>query len=194
MAAMLSLIAFLSGAAALLFESLWLRQAGLMLGSSVWASSIVLAGFMTGLGLGNLLAVRWAGRLARPLRCYAWLEIVVGVTAAAVVLATPAMLPLLAPIFRGLGDAPGATNLVRLAVAFALMLLPTTAMGLGLPVLTRAISRGPQDFGRVLGHLYGWNTLGGVLGAVAGELGLIAAFGVRGAACAAASLNLLAAA
>ena len=64
MAASLSLVFFLSGAAALLFEALWLRRAGLMLGSSVWASSIVLASFMTGLAVGNALAVRWAARLA----------------------------------------------------------------------------------------------------------------------------------
>jgi spermidine synthase len=194
MTALLSLTAFLSGAAALLYESLWLRQAGLLLGSSVWASSIVLASFMTGLALGNALAVRWAPYLSRPLRWYAGLELLVAVTAAAVVLAAPALTPVCAPLFRRLAAAPGLTNLVRLAVAFGLMLLPTTAMGLGLPVLTRAVSRGHHDFGRVLGRLYGWNTLGGVLGAVAGELGLVAACGVRGTAGCAAGSNLLAAA
>ena len=236
MAASLSLVFFLSGAAALLFEALWLRRAGLMLGSSVWASSIVLASFMTGLAVGNALAVRWAARLAargesrtepfgvdsgrmqgaatqqpvpktperrrgdfyhgllaRPLRLYALLELAVGVAGTVVVLATPALTPVLAPLFRRLGDTPGLTNLLRLAVAFVLVLLPTTAMGLTLPVLTRALSRGDQDFGRVLGGLYGWNTLGGVLGAVAGELWLIAPFGLRGTAFFAAGLNLLAA-
>ena len=190
---MLSLAFFLSGAAALLFETLWLRRAGLMLGSSVWASSIVLAAFMTGLAVGNAIAVRWAARIERPLRAYALLEIGAGVAGTAVVLAMPPLAPVLAPLFRALGDMPALANIVRLAIAFALVLLPTTAMGITLPVLTRALSRGDEDFGRVLGRLYGWNTLGGVMGAVAGELWLIARFGLRGTALAAAGLNLLAA-
>ena len=44
----LCLIFFLSGAAALLFENLWFHQAGLALGNSIWASSLVLAGFKAG--------------------------------------------------------------------------------------------------------------------------------------------------
>ncbi len=164
-----------------------------MLGSSVWASSIVLAAFMTGLAIGNALAVRLTARVARPLRLYALLEVAVGVAGAAVVLATPTLTPVLAPLFCLFGDNAGFTDLLRLAIAFTLVLLPTTAMGFTLPVLTRALSRGDQDFGRVLGRLYGWNTLGGVLGAVAGELWLIAPLGLRGTAFLAAGLNLLAA-
>ena len=38
------------------------------------------------------------------------------------------------------------------------------------------------DVGRILGLLYGWNTLGAVFGAVAGELFLIKTFGLRGTA------------
>jgi len=76
----LSLIFFLSGTAALVFETVWFREAGLMLGNSVWASSLVLASFMGGLALGNGLAARYAGRARRPLRTYALLETVIGGT------------------------------------------------------------------------------------------------------------------
>ena len=193
-AATLSLAFFLSGAAALVFETLWLRQAGLMLGSTVWASSAVLAAFMAGLALGNAIAVRWAARVARTLRAYALLELGVGVAATLAVIGAPALGPALAPPFRALGGAGAATNAVRFLVAFALVLAPTTAMGMTLPVLARALSRERADFGRVLGRLYGWNTLGGVLGAVGGELWLIGPLGVRGTALAAGALNGLAAA
>jgi spermidine synthase len=67
---LLYLIFFLSGAAALLFETLWFHQAGLALGNSVWASSLVLAGFMGGLALGNGLSGALGHRLQRPLRAY----------------------------------------------------------------------------------------------------------------------------
>jgi spermidine synthase len=189
MSAVLSLVFFLSGAAALLFEGLWLRRAGLMFGSSVWASSIVLAAFMAGLAVGNALALRWAAGVTRPLRLYALLELCVGGAGTLVVLATPALTLAVSPLFRSLGDTAGLINLVRLAIAFVLVLLPTAAMGFTLPLLTRTLSRGNHDFGRVLGRLYGWNTLGGMLGAVAGELWLIAPLGVRGTALFAAGLS-----
>ena len=52
-------------------------------------------------------------------------------------------------------------NLLRVTVAFSLMLVPATAMGLTLPLLAKALTRFDVNFGRVLGRLYGWNTLGG---------------------------------
>jgi MFS family permease len=62
-----------SGAAALLFETLWFRLTGLGLGNSVWASSVVLAAFMAGLALGNALGARYGGRVERPLVLFAHL-------------------------------------------------------------------------------------------------------------------------
>jgi predicted membrane-bound spermidine synthase len=67
-------------------------------------------------------------------------------------------------------------------------------MGATLPLLVRALSASESDFGRVLGRLYGWNTLGAVAGALAGEGLLIGWFGLRGTGFAAALLNVLAAA
>src|SRR5688572_31045813 len=65
MTSAICLIFFLSGAAALLFETLWFRLAGLVFGNSVWAASLVLASFMGGLALGNTLAARYGPRLRR---------------------------------------------------------------------------------------------------------------------------------
>ena len=74
MSLLLCLLFFLSGASALTFETLWFHQAGLALGNSVWASSLVLAGFMGGLGLGNGLAAGFGDRVGGPVRAYAGLE------------------------------------------------------------------------------------------------------------------------
>ena len=52
---LLYLVAFLSGFAALAFETLWFRQAGLALGNSVWSATLVLSSFMGGLAAGNAL-------------------------------------------------------------------------------------------------------------------------------------------
>lgn len=185
------LLFFLSGVAALLFESLWFVQASLAFGNSVWASALVLAGFMGGLGIGNAAAIRFADRWRRPLFVYAILEVAVGVSGCALVWLLPFLSPMLTPLLGQIADFPTLLNGIRLATSFVLMLVPTTAMGLTLPLLVRAIHRHRSDFGRVLGDLYGWNTLGAMVGALIGELGLVAGAGIRGAAAVAGALNVL---
>jgi hypothetical protein len=66
-------------------------------------------------------------------------------------------------------------------------------MGMTLPLLARAASAWDANFGRVLGWLYGANTLGAVLGALATETVLLERFGLRGSALWAGGLNLVAA-
>src|SRR5438128_1446626 len=79
---------FLSGASALVYESLWVRLLALVFGVTVWAVSTVLACFMAGLTLGSFAAGRWADRVQRPLLWFGLAEGAVGASA----LATPLLL------------------------------------------------------------------------------------------------------
>jgi predicted membrane-bound spermidine synthase len=184
---------FVSGASALIFETLWFHQASLAFGSSVWASSLVLSGFMGGLALGSATAVRRGNRLGPPVRAYAILEAVIAVSGVALVYLLPSLGPLTTPLFRPLIEHPWILNPARLLLAFVFLLIPSTAMGLTLPLLTEALVAADPNFGRALGRLYGWNTLGAVLGAVVAETHLIGALGIRGTGLAAGSLNVMAA-
>jgi spermidine synthase len=188
----LCFVFLVSGAAALIFETLWFRQAGLALGNTVWASALVTASFMAGLGLGNGITFRWGRRVRRPLLAYAALELAVGVSGVSLVVLIPLVGEALAPLMGTLGGA--ALNALRVALSFGLLLLPSCAMGATLPLLAGALSRQDANFGRVLGRLYGWNTFGAVLGTLAADLVLVEAIGIFGAALVAASLNLAAAA
>src|SRR6185369_14052528 len=204
MGALLTAAFFASGASALVFETLWFRQAGLAFGNSIWASSLVLSAFMAGLGLGNALAAAFGRRVANPVRAYAYAEAAIALTGVGLVYLFPVVGVVLAPLFRPLLDQPWLLNPLRLLVAFVLLLVPSTAMGITLPLLITALAdrsgipsrHGPKDeggFGRVLGWLYGWNTLGAVIGVLAGETFFLGRFGVRGTALAAGGLNLAAA-
>jgi len=148
---------------------------------------------MAGLALGNALAARYGRRAGRPLVAYASLEVLVAATGVGLVFAWPALGTLLVPFFRLILGAPLALNAARLAVAFLLMLVPAAAMGATLPLLARALGPFEATFGRLLGRLYGWNTLGAVFGAVLGEVLLVGALGIRGTALFAGGLNLVAA-
>jgi predicted membrane-bound spermidine synthase len=189
---LLCAIFFLSGAAGLLFESLWFRQAGLAFGNGVWASSLVLSSFMAGLALGNVLAARWRRLGARPIAAYAALELTIAASGVGLVLLLPQLGPLLAPFLGPLLEQPALLNALRLGLAFTLLVVPATAMGATLPLLVQALEARTGSFGAALGRLYGWNTLGAMLGAVAGEAFLVAPLGVRGTALVAAGCNLVA--
>ena len=194
MFAVISLAVFVSGAAGLIFEVVWFHRASVVFGNSVWATSVVLSSFMAGLALGNALVASFGTRMRRPLWAYAGLEAIVAATGVALTMLLPVLPTLLVPLLRIAGDAPWLVNLLRFVTAFSALVVPAAAMGATLPVLTGALTRTESTFGRVLGRLYGWNTLGAVAGVVLAEVVLVARVGVTGSAWTAALLNLSAAA
>ncbi len=194
MTVFLCLAFFLSGAAALVFETLWFRQAGLMLGNSVWASSLVTAAFMAGLATGNAWAARRGRRVGRPLVAYAVLELLVAASGLGIVLGFPGLTRASAPVLSALVDRLALLNAARMTLAFVLMSIPSAAMGATLPLLVRTLAGRDAGFGRALGRLYGWNTIGAVAGALSGETVLLPLLGMRGAGLTAAALNIAAAA
>jgi len=185
---------FISGAAGLIFEIVWLYRCGLVFGSSAWATSIVLSSFMGGLALGNALVARYAHRVGRFLQTYAALEFFVALSGVTLTRALVDLTNLLAPVTRSFLDTLWLVNLVRGVAAFAVLVLPAAAMGATMPLLVGAICRWRPGFGRALGRLYGWNTLGAVTGVVGAEVVLIPHLGVMGSAWIAALLDLCAAA
>ncbi len=183
----------LSGAAGLIFQMVWFHRCGLVFGSSVASATVVLSGFMGGLAAGNLLASRAGARLRNAVRVYAALEIVVAVSGVLVTYLLPHVSMLLVPIAQRVGDASAVINAARFIIGCVLLAVPATAMGATLPVLVSALWTRYDSFGRVLGRLYGWNTIGAVVGVVLAEVVLIARAGVSGSAWIAAITNLLAA-
>ena len=187
-------ILFLSGTGALIFETLWLRLSGLAFGNSVWAAALILSSFMAGLALGNAIAASSRIRRWRPLQLYALLEVLVALLGCTIVFGLPALGELLRPLWQMLWNYQPALLGVRFIVSFLILLVPTTAMGLTLPVLIEDPMLRQTNFGSAIGFLYGSNTLGAVVGAVLGEGYLIAAFGLRGTSLAAALASCIAAA
>ena len=191
-------VLFLSGIGALIFETLWLRLSGLAFGNSVWAAALILSSFMAGLALGNAIAASSKIRRWRPLHLYAALEVFVALFGCTIVFGLPALGDLMRPLWQMLWNYQPTLLGLRFIVSFLILLVPTTAMGLTLPVLIEDAVLRKANFGRAIGLLYGSNTLGAVVGAVLGEGYLIAAFGLRGtslaaglAVCAAAGIALL---
>ena len=180
----------LSGATGLIYEVLWARMLGLVFGATTVAISAVLAAFMGGLALGSVLAARFAARIKRPVRAYAFIEIAVGLYALAV--------PFL---FRGIDRVyaqvwlhfhPGFYGFAfsRFVLATTVLLIPTALMGATLPVLVGALQRSSGNSTSAVARLYTWNLVGAIVGAVAAGFFLLPQFGVRATIWIAAATNL----
>jgi predicted membrane-bound spermidine synthase len=182
-----ALLLFVSGAAALVYQVLWIKQLSLVVGVEVYAITTGISAFFAGLALGGLLFGRWADTLRQPVLLYAGLEVLVAILGVG---ATFAM-SLAASPFAWLEQHVG---LLAWVLPFALVGIPALLMGGTLPVLVRSLATNPLQLGKAGGHLYAANTAGAIAGTLLAAFVLIAALGVRGSALAAAMLNLLAAA
>ncbi len=160
----------LSGAAALALEMLWMRSAGLVLGTTVITAATVLACYFTGLGLGSTYA---RGVSSQPVRLYGRLELGAAVGAVWSL-----------AVFWGLTRDTAqlwlsTTGIAGQVGAVAAAILPATVcLGATLPTLGQALAT-VETVGRRGGLLYAINTAGGLLGAAAAGFGLPILVGVR---------------
>ncbi len=190
----LHILFLITGATGLVYEVVWTRMLGHVVGNSTQAIGLVLAAFMAGLALGSLLLGKWADRRSDPLKVYALLEL--GIAACA--LAIPGTFDLLVTGYVTLHhNVEGHAALLggmRFVVAFLVLVVPTFLMGATLPVLARYAVRQNTRVGGRIGTLYGINTLGAMIGAGATGFVLMRAFGITGGAHVAVGLNVLVAA
>ena len=182
-----ALLLVVSGAAALVYQVLWIKQLSLVVGVEVYAITTGISAFFAGLAVGGWLFGRLADRLQRPVLLYAGLEVLVALLGVA---ATLGMSQAAAP-FAWLEQQIG---LAAWVLPFALVGIPAVLMGGTLPVLVRALAADPRQSSTAGGQLYAANTLGAIAGTLLAAFVLIATLGVRGSAIFAAMLNLLAAA
>lgn len=175
---------FVSGATALVFQGLWVRQLGLVAGIEVEATSVVVSGFFAGLALGSRVFGTFADRSRQPLRLYAALEFGSGMLA---VLAT-LLLSGSAAWFVWLRAMVG-----PLAWGPVLLLIaaPSALMGGTLPALLRVERPGDTLLARRAGLFYAANTTGAILGVLATPFALLPWLGVRGSALAAGMASVL---
>jgi spermidine synthase len=182
---------YVSGIAGLIYQVLWLRRLSVVFGVTVYAASTVLAAFMAGLALGAALSDRVLRRGIAPLAAFGVAEILIGITG----LLSPILIDAASAFYVALhGIAPDSLSLLtvaRLVSSFAILALPTTMMGVTLPLLTAAVSRERESAGTSVSWLYALNTLGAMTGTLLAGYILIPAIGIRNSFMLAAALNVI---
>ena len=188
---LIEILFFLSGASALIYEVVWMRQLTQIFGNTAHATATVLTAFMAGLSLGSFAFGRLADRAGATVTFYGVLEIGVGLYG----LAFPWFLAFLPHLYRNLFPVMEQSfleySLILFAVTFLFLLVPTTLMGATLPVLSKVVVRHLGDLGERVGRLYGFNTFGAVAGCLLAGFVFMETLGLSATVRAAAILNLV---
>lgn len=185
----------LSGFAALLYQTAWLRQFSLVFGTSELAVAAVLAAYMGGLSLGAGVAARYVSRITRPVLFYGLLEAGIALSALAVPFLLQGARFLYIAVWGGQPEPVDASGLGQsffyLTVAFIVLAIPTTFMGATLPLLTKYVVQTKEQIGSRVGLLYATNTLGAIGGTVMAGFVLLPLLGLNGTIWVGVVINLL---
>jgi spermidine synthase/MFS family permease len=170
---------FCSGACALIYQTVWMRQFRLIFGASTLATAAVLSIFMAGLGIGSAILGKRADAHPQPLRFYGNLELSIAATAAI----SQLLLWLVAKMYFGIGGSVTLgvffATIVRLILAALVLAAPTILMGGTLPAAARAVESDDDAGRRRVALLYGVNTLGAVAGALLSTFFMLELLGNR---------------
>ena len=183
---------FLSGAAGLVDEVLWIRRSSLVFGSTVHALSTVLTVFFLGLALGGWVFGQVAQRARRPLAVCARLEVGLALLVLVTLPALGAVEGVYGILFRALPLESPLLWAARAALIAVVLLPPAFLMGGTLPLVVRSWANDAR-VGRTIARLYAINTLGGVAGALLAGYALVPGIGMSRGIVVAAACNLLAA-
>jgi spermidine synthase len=185
----------LSGAAGLIYESIWTRYLGLFVGHDAYAQIIVLVIFLGGMSAGAMAVSRWTTRLKEPLYGYVAVEFVVGciglvfhdVFAMVTSWTYHTVYPHVASSWL--------LTAAKWGIAGGLILPQSILLGMTFPLMSAGVLRlRPGRAGRKLSLLYFSNSLGAAVGVLVAGFYLVELAGLPGTLLAAAMLNLTVAA
>lgn len=169
--------ALVSGFATISMQVVWSRVLSMIIGSSTYAFSIVLALFLGGLALGAyLISLKRNPELTALRRTVFWIELLTAVTLFLSIRITNAIPELLFAVGLkiGIDSWPGLLAL-QVAAAALLILGPAVLMGMVMPLVLltagnrhakQTVELKPSDV-RFVGQSYALNTIGAIAGAIA---------------------------
>ncbi len=152
---------FLSGSAALGYQILWARWLSLQFGVSNLGVLLAVVAFLLGLGLGSAWGLRRIWDPRSGLRAFVFVELGVAAYMLMAPMVAAGVYPIIADLAKG--SDLGQWLFIQGGVAVVMLTLPALALGYAFTALVQ----GWRAEGAELHRLYGWNTLGGVVGALA---------------------------
>lgn len=177
----------MTGFSALTLQVVWQRVMSLHAGVDLVSFTTVVAAFLGGLGVGSLAGGALADRLGARRSVDAFAVSNIGIGAFAWM-----SLWVFYDLYRSQAEHLSSTP-AKFAFNFIVLLVPTTLMGLSLPLAAKAVVSRVDESGPLVGRLYAVNTLGAAAGAAVAGWYFLGALGFVTTTRLAGSLNVVAA-
>jgi len=168
----------ISGAASMLYQVSWTRTLSLILGTSTYAFTTMLATFLLGIAIGSMLYRLIKHNISKTkIYIYVQLFIVISVLILTIFFDELPLyyLSLVEKYFDQWND----LHNIRFVLAGLIMILPTLAMGLLFPVVCELISKHTKRVSGVVGKVYAVNSFGAMLGALSAGVFIIPSIGLQ---------------
>lgn len=166
-----------SGALAMMHEVGWTRALLLIIGSTTYAFTIMLATFLIGIFLGSLIMSRFADKVKNPLIWFSVLQLgLCGAGLLSVYLFNYLPYWNLVTNYNYV-DNPDGGMVVRFMLTACVLLPVTLCLGAVFPLAVKVCTRDLEKVGRSVGTLYSINTLGAIIGAFVAGFAIIPAVG-----------------
>lgn len=170
----------LVGFAFFLMEMVWYRMLGPLLGGSTFSFGLILAGALFGIGLGGVTYALFDLKRSASLYLFA-----LTCAAEAFFIALPYALgdriAIAAMLLRSLGTLGFHGHVAAWsALCFVVVFPPAFVSGLQFPLLIALLGKGRRSVGSQTGAAYAWNTIGALVGSLAGGFGFIPLFSAPG--------------
>ncbi|MBD3182206.1 hypothetical protein GF312_07935 [Candidatus Poribacteria bacterium] len=174
------LIAFgISGFIALAYEVIWTRILAMILGTSVYAFSIMLTAFLCGIALGGYIFSKLVDRIKDLVSVFGLVEIFIGFFAVVSIAAFKVAPVIFLWLFDRLGGTWGMASLVQMMIALIIMLIPASLMGAAFPLVSRICTSDIKLLGRSVGGAYSANTFGAIGGTLVSAFLMIPLIGLK---------------
>ena len=169
-----------SGFVALVLEVAWTRVLALVVGSSVYAFSLMLLAFLIGLASGGAFFAAWLRRRprARPAGLLAGLLAAAGLAAYGTAFAFGSLPRLFAEVFFAVAPGPNGWFAVQLGLGLLIMFPATFALGGVFPIAIQLHARDLDGVSGAVGTVYASNTVGTIGGAALAGFVLLPHLGV----------------
>ena len=162
----------LSGMTALSAEVIWTRLLSLHFGATVYTFALILAVFLTGLGLGSTVGATLAGSVGSPRRALGWCQLLLCGAIAWAAYQLTQSLPYW-PINPYIATTPWFTLQLDLVRCLWVLLPGAILWGASFPLALAAVATSEQDAARMAGGVYAANTVGAIAGSLVTSFVLI---------------------
>lgn len=173
---------FISGITGMLYEVVWIRLLSLILGSSTYSFSLMLAAFILGITIGSVLISKFMPKDKFTFLAFGFCEIGIGLS---LILSLPfyERLPFfflkLSRLFVRTPENFIFYESSKFLLAILVMLIPTVFLGMTFPMVSKISTRRLEFLGKKIGNAFAFNSFGNIVGASLTGLALIPVLGLK---------------